>query len=95
MIKHIEYVWSTYAEEHEDPVEGFGGGPGYGQHSVQGASKSAFKSNWQKTNKCSDRSMELLLPALLGNNDRQTNQPNNHTYNIRTLGFIRMLYIQK
>ena len=26
-------------------------------------------------NKCSDRSMEVKLPAHLGNDDRQTNQP--------------------
>ena len=35
-------------------------------------------------NKCSDRSMEVKLPALLGNYDRQTNQPADRPTNQRT-----------
>ena len=35
-------------------------------------------------NKCSDRSMEVKLPALLGNYDRQTNQPADRPTNLRT-----------
>ena len=33
-------------------------------------------SSWQSKNRCSDRSMEVNLPALLGYYDRQTNRPN-------------------
>ena len=29
----------TYAEEHEDGVQGLGGGAGYGQHPVEAASE--------------------------------------------------------
>ena len=28
-------------------------------------------------NKCSDKSMEVTIPVLLGNNDRQINRPTN------------------
>ena len=31
----------------------------------------------QAVNKCSDRSMEVKLPALIGNYDRKTNQQTN------------------
>ena len=34
--------------------------------------------------KCSDRRIEVELPALFGNNDRQTNRPTDHPFDRRT-----------
>ena len=53
-------------------------------------------SSWQSKNRCSDRSMEVNLPALLGYYDRQTNRPTKRpTGDTRTGWVLGKFHFQK